>query len=387
MKTKHWMFAAALVAGLAVSPALWGQPSSNPTPAPPAPGETPALIPAEALPPAATDKSKKNAAKTKPAAPNGKKSASSKKTTAPSDSQESASLIHPGPAIVKQNNVNVRGQATITSEVLLRLKRGDQVMVLEEVTLKKPREDEPAHWARIALSTNVATWVHSMFIDADSKTVKPKRLNLRSGPGENFSVLGHIEKGTTVQEIETKGEWIRIESPNSAFGFVAAHLLTNTAAPLLVANTPPPPPPKPVETVLPAEPVITPPPAVAPPTPPPAPAPTLVETKTEEPKPAPPVIAAPPPPPPVPVVEEPPPKRVVSREGYVRDTISIQAPTYFRLESLDTHKTINYIYSPDTNVVLRDFNGKRIIVTGEELLDERWPHTPVITVDTIKEAP
>jgi uncharacterized protein YgiM (DUF1202 family) len=275
----------------------------------------------------------------------------------------------------------VRGQAAISSEVLLRLKRGDQVIVLEELTLKKPHEDEPAHWARIALPTNVATWVHSMFIDADSKTVKPKRLNLRSGPGENFSVLGRVEKGTTIQEIETKGEWIRIESPNSAFGFVAAHLLTNTAAPLLVANTPPPPPPKPAETVLPAEQVITPPPAVAPPAP--------TETKAEEPKPAPAVIADPPPqpPPPVPAVEEPPPKRVVSREGYVRDTISIQAPTYFRLESLDTHKTINYIYAPDTNVVLRDFNGKRIIVTGEELLDERWPHTPVITVDTIKEAP
>jgi hypothetical protein len=186
-----------------------------------------------------------------------------------------------------------------------------------------------------------------------------------------------------IQEVDSKGEWIRIEPPNTAFGFVAAHLLTNVAPALLVANNPPP---KPVETVLPAEPVITQPAAVPPPPPAPvAPPPAPVEeTKPEEPKTPPPVVEAPPP---VPVIEEPPPKRIVSREGYLRDTISIQAPTYFRLESLDTHKTINYIYSPATNVVLRDFNGKRIIVTGEELLDERWPHTPVITIDSIREAP
>jgi SH3-like domain-containing protein len=383
MKTKHWMFAAALLAGLAVPPALSGQPASSPTPSAPATGEAPALIPAEALTPGATDKSKKNAAK--PAAEKKAAKKTAKKTTAPGDSQEASSFIHPGPAVVKQNNVNVRGQAAISSEVLVRLKRGDQVTVLEEVTLKKPHEDEPAHWARVALPTNVAIWVHAMFIDADSKTVKPKRLNLRSGPGENYSVLGHVEKGAPVQEIESKGEWIRIEPPNSAFGFVAAHLLTNIAPSLLIANNPPPQPvPKPVETVLPAEQVITPPTAVAPPDPAAPTPPAVTETKAEELKPPPLFIETPPP---APVIEEPPPKRIVSREGYVRDTISIQAPTYFRLESLDTHKTINYLYAPDTNVVLRGFNGKRIVVTGEELLDERWPHTPVITVDTIKEAP
>jgi hypothetical protein len=37
--------------------------------------------------------------------------------------------------------------------------------------------------------------------------------------------------------------------------------------------------------------------------------------------------------------------------------------------------------------VLHDFFGKRVIVTGEEELDERWPNTPVITVDTIKTVP
>ena len=80
-------------------------------------------------------------------------------------------------------------------------------------------------------------------------------------------------------------------------------------------------------------------------------------------------------------------KRVVSREGIVKRSVSIQAPTYFALQSLDTGKTINYLYSPTTNLVLKDFGGKRIMVTGEEMLDERWPNTPVINVDSLQTIP
>ena len=49
-----------------------------------------------------------------------------------------------GPAIVTQKGVNVRAQAAINSEVVVRLKKGDHVNVIEEVTLKKPKTDEPA---------------------------------------------------------------------------------------------------------------------------------------------------------------------------------------------------------------------------------------------------
>lgn len=36
----------------------------------------------------------------------------------------------PGPAVVRQNNVNVRGKAAINSEVITRLTRGQRVNVL-----------------------------------------------------------------------------------------------------------------------------------------------------------------------------------------------------------------------------------------------------------------
>jgi len=78
-------------------------------------------------------------------------------------------------------------------------------------------------------------------------------------------------------------------------------------------------------------------------------------------------------------------KRIVTREGYVRRSVSIQAPTYFVLENLSNGKTINYLFS--TNLVLKDLQNKRVMVTGEEVLDERWPNIPVIAIDKLETVP
>ncbi len=395
MKMKHWLILAATLSSSLIAQQLLADDQPNA----PASGAKPAVT--DATPPAKSGSKKKSTAK--------KAAPEKKAATAPSELVSDAPLT-PGPAVVKQN-INVRGQPAITSEVVTRLKKGDRVTVLEEITLAHPKTDDPGKWAKIALPANGGVWVSTHFIDAASKTVVPKRLNLRSGPGENYSVLGRIEKGTVVKEIETKGDWIKIEAPDGTYAFVAAHFLAPEAAapapPMVAAAAPPKaatptPPPPAVETPAPTPP---PPPPAAPPTettiatPPP---PAVAEPVTPPPAVAtpPPAMtvtpAAPPPPvvltpaaPPTPVVTTPTPpeeepKRVVTREGIVRSSVSIQAPTYFVLQSLDTGKAVNYLYS--TNIALKDFNGRRIVVTGEELLDERWPNTPVITVDNLAES-
>jgi hypothetical protein len=87
---------------------------------------------------------------------------------------------------------------------------------------------------------------------------------------------------------------------------------------------------------------------------------------------------------PAPATEGPAPERVVSREGMVGDTVSIQAPTYFQLESLDDGKAIDYLYTTSPNLVLEHWRGKKVLVTGVESLDERWPSTPVLTIQKIQ---
>jgi uncharacterized protein YgiM (DUF1202 family) len=330
---------------------------------------------ADDQPPAPTPAPGKDAAQ--PAAPKSKPAAKSAKKSTPGTSTVPTlspnPISGPGPAIVTQRSVNVRGRPAINGEVVSHLSRGERVTVLEEVTLKSPKQDEPSKWAKISLPTNAPVWAHASFIDATNNTVIAKRLNLRSGPSEAYSVVGRVEKGAAIKPLDQKGEWVKLEPPAGAYGFVAAHLLSKDTGTMLAAATPakdgatPPP----IETAVPANP--TPATATEPVATPPATATPPVETATPAPTPA----AAP--------AEEILVKRIVTREGIVQRSVSIQAPTHFILESLDTKKAINYLFT--TNVALKDYFGQRILVTGEEMLDERWPNTPVIEVDKIETVP
>jgi uncharacterized protein YgiM (DUF1202 family) len=363
------------------------------------------------------------------------------------------------PAVVKDAHVNVRGQPSLAGEVITQLQQGEKVVILEEITLAKPKTNEPPRWARIQMPANTPVWVYAPFLDSN-KVVKVSRLNLRAGPGENFSVVGRLQRGNPINEIRRTGDWIEIETPPSAYGFVAAELLTkgqpsaaspaaaqstavqtnpaqtNAAIKPLVPETAPK-----VQPQLPP-PIVQKPAATAPslpgpgtasntvtlaktdgtpvasttvkaasPTLPPGPPPT-----TTFPSSAPPAVSsqtvvrsanlvtnssgthATLPPAsaraelPVPKADEAKPgegleRRIVRREGLVRSTASIQAPTYYELLNPDNRRTINYLHTDALGLKLNDYRGRRIVVTGEEAIDPRWPRTPVIEVQSLQLIP
>jgi hypothetical protein len=240
------------------------------------------------------------------------------------------------------------------------------VTVFSQINLDKDETGEPAQWAKIALPASTHVWVHTSFIDTATKTVVPKRLNLRAGPGENFSVLGVIEHGTAVKEITTKGAWTQIEPPETACGFVAAMYLKQ-APPAMVTSTTPTP--EPTPTAMPA-PIPTPVPEAAPIMTQPAPVATSGTTAAPE------------------VVDQnadtnPPPPRVVTHEGVVRHVDSIIAPTSYVLYDPATGKEINFLHTTAPSLDISRYAGMRIVVTGEEGLQKRWQDTPVLTIQRI----
>jgi len=277
-------------------------------------------------------------------------------------------------AVVKKDRVNVRGQASTRSEVITQLKKGETVTVLEEITPKNRKRGEQAKWAKIQLPPNTTVWVYAPYIETTNHTVNIKRLNLRAGPGENYSVIGRLDRGTEVKEIRTDGNWMEIEAPTSAYAFVAAEMLEkSTAAPAqteLAANpkAAPAPPPLTVENVKPQ------------PTPTPA-----VEPAPARPTPLP--VAPAPQPTPAPPADTTPPKRIVNREGTVIVSRSVQAPTKYALESRESRRTINYLHSESEEINLKKFAGKKVIVAGEELIDQRWTSTPIIEVESVQVTP
>jgi len=198
--------------------------------------------------------------------------------------------------------------------------------------------------------------VFSKFVDATSKTVTSKKLNLRAGPGENFSVLGVVQQGDVVKEITTKGGWIEIEPPAGAYAFVAAMYLKQESSGNMAANVPPSSETEPMPM----------------PTPTPVPEPAPIVT---EPAPSPDMTAMP--------SSAPAGPRVVSHEGVVGHVGSVIAPTAYKLYDPVTKVEINYLYSTSTNLDISRYNNMRIIATGEEGVSERWTNTPVLTIHSI----
>jgi uncharacterized protein YgiM (DUF1202 family) len=291
--------------------------------------------------------------------------------------------LQPGTAEVVVGNLNVRGQPGLNGELVAHLTKGDVVTVLLQLNLDKHKIGEPTQWAKILLPASAHVWVNSAYIDATNKTVIPKKLNLRAGPSEYYSVLGVIERGTVVNEVVNKGDWMRIDPPTNAVAFVAAMYLKQVASGNMATNLP-----ASTETeVVPTPvPVVEPPPIVTQPVNPPTPPPTPVPAPEPPPAPAP-VVLAPEPPPVPPVVETnlpPPPPRKVTHEGVVRHVKSVIEPTDFEIYDPKTGEEINYLFTTDTNLDFSRYNGLRIIVSGEEGLSERWRTTPVLTVQRIQ---
>jgi uncharacterized protein YgiM (DUF1202 family) len=396
---------------MVLSTSLLAQPAPSPAPAAPlptapaTPAPTLAPAPAKTNAPAAKAAKKKSAKKSsaKQSAKKVEKKSVAKKPAAkkPEAKQPDAAAelkstpLVPGPAMVVASNVNVRGQAKLNSEVVTRITKGATVTVLEEIVRNNSGPDEPSTWVKILLPPGAHAWINTLFIDATNKTIRPKKLNLRSGPGENYSVIGLLQRGDAVKELSTKGDWTEIEPPATAYAFVAAPYLKQQAAEVAAAApTPVPPaavPTPPTPTPPPAEPPPTPttvataatvaaPPTEAPPTPAPTPAPVIPAAPVEIPVVTPPTTpeAA------APIVPDgPPPPRIVQREGIVRGMTSIQAPSRFVLISPENRKAIDYLYTTSTNLDLRKYKGLRIIVTGEEGIDDRWGNTPVLTIQSI----
>jgi hypothetical protein len=350
--------------------------AQTPNPVPPAPPPPPAVSAAPAVEPAAEPAAK-------PAKKHKAKAKHAKEPSVKTPSVNSNIVLNPPvTATVKCDVLDVRGQSSFVGEVITRLKKGDSVTVLEEITLGHVHPNEPGQWSRIVLPANTSVWVDADFIDPETKAVRVKKINVRGGPGENYSIVGGLDQGTAVKEISRKESWLEIEAPTNAYAFVASEYLEKPAAeaPAPVAAAAPPPAPVvvnvPAEAApAPAKPAETPSDGLA------APAPTAASQADQE------LAASHRTPAPVPEVTQPEAAqpgdaRIVTREGYVHKAYNIQAPADFELRDIKTGELTEFL-QPARGQKFKIFVGTRVRIIGSESLDPRWPRTPILQIQTI----
>ena len=345
--------------------------------------------------------------------------------------------------IVSGERVNIRARASLIGERVAQLRKGDKVTVLAKVTVAPPRKGEPTDWLKIAMPAAGQTWVHLSFVKEGKVTAK--KLNVRAGGSERFSIVGRLAKGDAVKEKRTAGDWIEIEHPAGAHAYVAAKFIELGQA-AEETKSEPTPEAKPAELTETEEPKETPeakpaaeevteaeesegkPEAIAeakgepeesnettePGNMPEPPAPEVVvvdapesgdaqklpmgnpeDAEEAKPEPAPAVTDTK-----LPV----PPPRIVTREGTIKRRFfrSPKAPSRFELLD-DNGRTINYLYSSDSGplksakgedgepITFTNLMGmlrnRRVILTGIEAVDPRWPSLPLLDVRTLKTLP
>ena len=149
----------------------------------------------------------------------------------------------PSPAaetvVVRGDRVNLRAQPATTSEVL------GQVNAGTALTVRSLRDG----WVEVAIPESFDVYAHKDFIQDGLVTASP--LNIRAGPGINYSRVGSIPKGSRITPRGEFGEWIRMAPPETASVWVSTDLVA--------FETPKPVPPPPEEPAfVPASPVASP---------------------------------------------------------------------------------------------------------------------------------
>ena len=337
---------------------------------------------------------------------------------------------------VTADRVNVRARASLIGERVTQLRKEDTVTVLATVKIDPPKEGEPAEWLKIAMPAGGQTWVHMAFVKEGKVTAN--KLNVRAGGSERFSIVAHLAKDDEVKEKRTSGDWIEIEHPEGAHAFVAASFVEiggvaetveeektesteNTETTEVTETTEE----KPANTESTEETATT---EVstektetaettktteAPRTNdmPDVPEPEVVVVEegadTNKPPAGNPEDAEEIKPDPAPVTTKKelpvPPPRIVTREGKIKRRFfrSPRAPSRYELVD-EKGRTLNYLFSSDeTPLKVADdeeepitferlmnmLRNRKVILTGVEAVDPRWPSLPLLDVRTLKTVP
>lgn len=136
-----------------------------------------------------------------------------------------------------QSSVNAQEKGTVTAGVLnVRngpgtdssikgyLYEGDTVSVLEKDN----------GWLRVQLGNKITGWVSDKYIKIGTSSINTKikckaNLNVRSGPGTNYSIKVTIKNGTIHEVIDKSNDWYKIQLSNGISGWVYGYYVEETS--------------------------------------------------------------------------------------------------------------------------------------------------------------
>lgn len=129
------------------------------------------------------------------------------------------------------DNLRVRGKPRFIGEEITQLASGTKVDIHEVITRMNTSPGEPDKWLKIRIPSTVDVWVSDQYVNKSTMKVMASELNMRGGPGEEFSVLGAIPNDEKIEVVEMRDGWIKIKNPGYATGYVAANFVDYQVGP------------------------------------------------------------------------------------------------------------------------------------------------------------
>ena len=144
----------------------------------------------------------------------------------------------PVPVRVSGSRVNLRARPDMNVEVVGQIG-------MDAVLMAKSFQ---AEWVEVVPPLGSHVWVHRDFVEGHRVTAA--KLNVRAGPGVNYSIVGTMGRNTPVLQKEEFGEWLKIDAPESCSFWVNIRYVERITSPtqkseadpesMRVAETPPP---------------------------------------------------------------------------------------------------------------------------------------------------
>ncbi|MCX5697191.1 MAG: SH3 domain-containing protein [Candidatus Omnitrophica bacterium] len=122
---------------------------------------------------------------------------------------------------INSEDINIRSDSTVASEVVINLNKGDDVEVVGELY----------DWYKVRLPKGAPSYVSkglTEFLDEKTVVVVKENVNVRLGPGESSSILGKTNKGEVLTVEATEGDWLKIKPLNNSFGWVNKMFVTRS---------------------------------------------------------------------------------------------------------------------------------------------------------------
>jgi SH3-like domain-containing protein len=114
---------------------------------------------------------------------------------------------------VNADQINIRCDSTVASEMITVLTKGDEVEVVGELY----------DWYKIRLPKNSPCYVFKDMVgvlDEKNVVVSRENVNIRLRPSTSSCVLGKVNKDEVLGVLSTEGDWLKIKPVKNSFGWV-----------------------------------------------------------------------------------------------------------------------------------------------------------------------